>query len=87
MGVFEFVIAILGIVLGSAVAITWAGVWHAIKRRSLERDASTEGLEEMRRDIDALRDDMRDVQEALADVTLMLADSSARPLPPTGTPD
>ncbi|MBT3267063.1 hypothetical protein HN371_07930 [Candidatus Poribacteria bacterium] len=87
MGVFEFVVAIVALVLGSAVGITWACVWHGVKMQSLATGASDEGLEATRRDIDALRDDVRDVQEALADVTLALADSSGRPLPPSDTPD
>ena len=44
-------------------------------------------MDDMRRDLDALGDDMRGVQEALADVTLMLADSSERRLPPVSDPD
>ncbi len=76
MGVFEFVVAIVAIVLGCSVGIVWAAVQHASNKRRLP-EGGAEELGALRDEVDALADKVATMHEALADVTLMLADSSA----------
>ena len=77
----KFVVAILAIVLGSSVAITLGAMQSASRKKGLSSNASRDEMDGMRRDLDALGEEVRGMQEALADVTLMLADSDDRRLP------
>ncbi len=84
MELLVFVVAMTAIVLGCGVGIAWAAVWYGInKKPSLTDSTSPEKLESMRRDIDALTEDVRGVQEALADVTLLVEDTTRGRLGPS----
>jgi len=75
MEILPFIVAMTGIVLGCGVGFAWAAVEYWTRKQRLTGGASAEELEGMRRDIDAMGEEMRSVQEALADMTLMRSDS------------
>ena len=75
MGPFEFVVALVAIVLGATVGIVWAGVSYASKKRELA-DGGSEELASLRGDVGRLTEEVSRMHEAIADMTLMLADSS-----------
>ncbi|MDA1190282.1 MAG: hypothetical protein O3A46_01210 [Candidatus Poribacteria bacterium] len=52
------------------------------KHRSLPKEDVRRELSEMRTDIKAVLSEIRDMQERMADLTLMLDDSTRRSLPP-----
>ncbi len=65
----------------TVVAIVYMGIQYSSRKRGLTRGASTREIEEVRRRLDALGDDMHAMQESMADLTLMLGDASSRRLP------
>jgi hypothetical protein len=60
--------------MGCSVGIVWAVVQHASDKRRLPEGGSEE-LDALRGEVEALADKVSSVQEAVAHVTLMLADS------------
>lgn len=79
METLPFIVAMTGIVLGCGVGFAWAVVEYWTRKQRLAGGTSAEELEAMRRNIDALGEEMRAVQEALADMTLMLSDAAEPP--------
>lgn len=83
MDMLAFIVAMTAIVLGCGVGFAWALVEYWSRKRKLDGGASAEKIEAMQRRIDALTEDMSGVQEALADVTLLVDDSARERLGPS----
>ena len=71
----------MALLCASVVSIVYMGIQYSTRKRGLTTGASTRELEEVRRRLDGLGDDMHAMQEAIADLTLMLGDASRRELP------
>ncbi|MBT3271168.1 hypothetical protein HN371_28770 [Candidatus Poribacteria bacterium] len=87
MDMLSFTVAMSAIVLGCGVGFAWALVEYSSRKQKLTAGASATKIEEMQRQIDALGEDMRGVQEALADVTLLVEDSARGRLGPSDDTD
>jgi len=78
--VFVMIVGI-GFVCASVVSIVYMGIQYSTRKRGLTTGASRRELEEIRGQLDTLGSDMHGMQEAIADLTLMLGDSPTRRLP------
>lgn len=84
LGLIVSTLAILG---GTAIAITWMGIRYSERKRGLTKGASRAELDEIKRDLAAIRRELEQVRESQADVALTLHDLPSRMIPSNAPKD
>jgi len=77
--VLSFFLAVMGILGGTAIVITWLGIRYAERKHGLRKGASESELKRLREELAAIRQELQALRESQADLTLMLHDSPKLP--------
>jgi hypothetical protein len=79
--VLGFLLAMMSIVGGTAIIITWMGIRYAERKRGLTKGATRAELDGIKNDLAAIRRELQQMRESQADLMLMLHDANGASLP------